>query len=89
MKLSFAAFALAYPAATSAFTSLNNGQVSQSRLFSTMEGPPTREAPGAGFMPEWEGREGLSPEAFMKSDMSKPDLSAMWECPLTRWDSDG
>mmetsp|Transcript_17391 Transcript_17391/g.25989 ORF Transcript_17391/g.25989 Transcript_17391/m.25989 type:complete len:391 (-) Transcript_17391:51-1223(-) len=25
----------------------------------------------------------------MQSDMSKPDLSGMWECPLTRWDSDG
>jgi len=25
----------------------------------------------------------------MKSDMNKDDLSGMWECPLTRWDSDG
>jgi hypothetical protein len=24
----------------------------------------------------------------MASDMSKPDLSGMWECPLTRWSSD-
>ena len=50
--------------------------------------PPQREAPGAGYVPEWEDRPGLSPEEFMESDMSKPDLSGMWECPLTRWDSD-
>jgi len=25
----------------------------------------------------------------MRSDDDKPDLSGMWECPLTRWDSDG
>jgi hypothetical protein len=24
----------------------------------------------------------------MASDLSKPDLGGMWECPLTRWDSD-
>jgi hypothetical protein len=24
----------------------------------------------------------------MASDLSKPDLAGMWECPLTRWDSD-
>jgi len=40
-------------------------------------------------MPEWENREGKSPEEFMQSDMDKPDLSGMWECPLTRWDSEG
>jgi hypothetical protein len=45
-----------------------------------------REAPGAGWVPEWEDRPGLTPEEFMQSDMSKPDLSAMWESPLTRWD---
>ena len=49
---------------------------------------PVREAPGAGWVPEWEDRPGLEPEEFMASDMSKPDLSGMWECPLTRWNSD-
>ena len=50
---------------------------------------PERVAPDAGYVPEWEGRTGKSPEEFMQSDMNKPDLSGMWECPLTRWDSDG
>jgi len=50
---------------------------------------PQREAPGAGYVPDWENRPGLTPEEFMASDMGKPDLSGMWECPLTRWDSDG
>jgi len=58
------------------------------RLHSTAE-PPNRTAPDAGFMPEWEDRQGLTPEEFMQSDMSKPDLGGMWECPLTRWDSEG
>ncbi len=58
-------------------------------LASTTAQPPERVAPSAGWEPEWEGREGLAPEDFMKSDMTKPDLSGMWECPLTRWDSDG
>lgn len=39
-------------------------------------------------MPEWEGRVGKDPSKFLKSDESNPDLSGMWECPLTRWDSD-
>ena len=60
-----------------------------SSLFSTIEkNPPVKTAPEAGWEPEWEGRDGLSPKDFMESDMSKPDLSAMWECPLTRWDSE-
>ena len=50
--------------------------------------PPQREAPGAGYVPEWEDRPGLSPEEFMESDMTKPDASGMWECPLTLWNSD-
>ena len=50
---------------------------------------PTRVAPDAGWEPEWEGRTGLSPDEFMKSDMDSEDLSGMWECPLTRWDSEG
>ena len=63
-------------------------------LSSTIEKPetssstPERIAPDAGYVPEWEGREGLPPDEFVKSDMSKPDLSGMWECPLTRWDSE-
>jgi len=53
------------------------------------EAPTVRVAPGAGWEPEWEGKTGLAPAEFVKSDMDKPDLSGMWECPLTRWDSDG
>lgn len=60
------------------------------RLYSAVApSPPQREAPGAGWVPEWEDRPGLSPEEFMESDTSKPDMSGMWECPLTRWDSEG
>ncbi|GFH47663.1 hypothetical protein CTEN210_04138 [Chaetoceros tenuissimus] len=60
------------------------------QLMSTIEaGVPERVAPDAGFMPDWEDRPGLAPEEFMQSDMGKPDLSGMWECPLTRWDSEG
>jgi hypothetical protein len=59
------------------------------RLQATVESPgvPVRTAPDAGFSPEWEDRPGLSPEEYMKSDKSKSDLSGMWECPITRWDS--
>ncbi|CAJ1958510.1 unnamed protein product [Cylindrotheca closterium] len=88
MMLSFAALCLAIPAATNAFaTSGATASGSSFALFSTLEAPK-REAPGAGYVPEWENRPGLSEEEFMKSDMSKPDLSGMWECPLTKWDSD-
>jgi len=62
------------------------------KLYSTIEKPtttPERTAPSAGYEPEWEDRTGLSPDEFMKSDMNKPDLSGMWECPLTLWDSEG
>jgi hypothetical protein len=52
-----------------------------------VEAPPAREAPGAGSMPDWENRPGK--ENFLDSDLSQPDLSEMWECPLTRWDSEG
>lgn len=59
-------------------------------LMSTIDAAvPERVAPDAGSMPEWEDRPGLVPEEFMQSDMDKPDLSGMWECPLTRWDSEG
>jgi len=50
--------------------------------------PPERVAPDAGSVPPWEDRPGLTPDEFMTSDMSKPDLSGMWECPLTLWDSE-
>lgn len=60
------------------------------RLYSAVAGPPPqREAPDAGYVPDWEDRPGLSPEEFMGSDMTKPDRSGMWECPLTRWDAEG
>jgi hypothetical protein len=58
-------------------------------LLDTDAAAPVKTAPGAGWEPEWENRPGLSPEKFMESDLSKPDISGMWECPLTRWDSDG
>ena len=51
--------------------------------------PPERVAPDAGYTPEWEDRPGLPEEEFLQSDMDKDDLSGMWECPLTRWDSEG
>ena len=87
MKLSFAAFALALPSATLAFTAPSARNNGASALYSTMEAPE-RVAPDAGWVPQWENRPGLSEEEFMKSDMAKPDLSGMWECPLTKWDSD-
>lgn len=65
-----------------------NHASSTTRLASTVA-PPDRVAPDAGYVPEWEDRPGLSPEEFMESDMSKPDMSGMWECPLTRWDWEG
>ena len=91
MKLSFAAFSFAaLPSATLAFSAALPGSVSRTALSAaTLGEAPVREAPGAGYEPEWEDRPGLSPEEFMKSDMSKPDRSGMWECPLTRWDSEG
>jgi Taurine catabolism dioxygenase TauD, TfdA family len=77
---------------TSAFIP-STGQISriQQRLNAVSVEEETsieRTAPYAGKVPEWENRQGLSPEVFIKSDMSKPDVSDMWECPLTRWDSD-
>lgn len=92
MKLSFSAFALTViPAASFAFTAPHVGTrntATKSSLFSTAE-PPARKAPDAGWEPDWENRDGLSQEQFLYTDMSKPDLSGMWECPLTRWDSEG
>jgi len=65
---------------------------SSTRLPATLQEPPSapaREAPGAGYLPEWEDRPGLPVEEFIQSDESQPDLSGMWECPLTRWSSEG
>ncbi|KAL7489623.1 hypothetical protein ACHAW6_015342 [Cyclotella cf. meneghiniana] len=76
-------------AATSAFSPPRPHSHPPTALRSTLQSPPERTAPSAGRVPEWENRPGLSPEEFMASDMSKPDLSGMWECPLTRWNSDG
>jgi hypothetical protein len=59
------------------------------RLQSAVEADvPERTAPDAGHTPEWEDRAGLTPSEFMASDESKSDISGMWECPLTRWDSE-
>lgn len=57
-------------------------------MHSTVERPvPTRVAPDAGYIPNWEDRPGLPESEFMKSDLSKPDLGEnLLECPLTRWD---
>ena len=78
-------------ATTTAFAPVHQPLFSQasSSLSATVEEETlVRSAPGAGWVPEWEDRPGLTPEEFMKSDMSKPDRSEMWECPLTRWDSE-
>ena len=87
-KLSLFTLAISIP--TSACFAPN--KLSSSRSFiqalQSTATPPERIAPDAGYIPEWEDRPGLSPDEFMESDMSKPDASGMWECPLTRWDSD-
>ena len=84
MKLIVSAYLLS---TASAFAPSPKGGSLSLSLRSTVE-PPERTAPDAGYMPEWEDRPGLSPEEFIQSDMSKPDLAGMWECPLTRWDSE-
>lgn len=89
MKIATAALLATLASTAYAFAPAPSAR-SLTRLASTVErSAPERVAPDAGWEPEWEGRTGLSPEEFMRSDMSKPDLSGMWECPLTRWDSDG
>jgi hypothetical protein len=80
-----AVLALALLPLVAPFAPLHYVPVSTFKLASTVA-PPERVAPDAGKVPDWEDRPGLSPEEFMESDMSKPDLSGMWECPLTRWD---
>ena len=93
MKLCIAALLLSPVSAFAPIANRNVGAISTttSQLHSAVEAeaPVERNAPDAGYVPDWEDREGLSPEEFMKSDMSKPDLSGMWECPLTQWDTDG
>lgn len=84
MKLIVAATLLA---SACAFAPISTPTLSSS-LASTAT-PPERVAPDAGYVPEWEDRPGLPQEEFLNSDMNKPDLSGMWECPLTRWDSEG
>ena len=70
-------------------SNLNSLPSSSTRVGSTVtDSPPERVAPGAGWVPDWEDRPGKDPSEFLVSDESKPDLSGMWECPLTRWDSD-
>lgn len=86
MKLFVAAAALF--SSVAAFAPSAQSNRASIRLSSAVA-PPERTAPSAGWVPAWEDRPGLSPEEFMQSDMSKPDRSEMWECPLTRWDSDG
>jgi len=89
MRLSLAAVALASMASPIAgFSSTKVRSTSNSKLSSTVE-PPERLAPDAGYVPDWEDRAGLTPDKFMATDMDKPDLSGMWECPLTKWDSNG
>jgi hypothetical protein len=82
---------LAFSASTAAFAPAfrTTKSVSGSARFSTTASPPERTAPDAGWEPEWEGRDGLPASEFIQSDMSKPDIAGMWECPLTRWDADG
>jgi len=46
-----------------------------------------RTAPDAGYVPKWEGRQGLAPEEFLSSDLDAPDMSEMWESPLTLWNA--
>lgn len=89
MKIVTVAISLSLSTTAAAFAPIPTSRAS-TRLSSTVEKPatasPERTAPDAGWEPDWEGREGLSPGEFMQSDMKKPDLSGMWECPLTRWD---
>ena len=91
MKLSFAGFVIAACLQEGlAFTPSRSAPSSRLALSSTpVADTPERVAPGAGYVPDWEDREGLPVDQFLQSDESKPDLSGMWECPLTKWDSEG
>ena len=88
MKFSvFALTAALLPQLASGFAPASINGPTKTQLASAVA--PERVAPDAGNKPAWENRPGLSTEEFMESDMSKPDMSGMWECPLTKWDSDG
>mmetsp|Transcript_5525 Transcript_5525/g.8035 ORF Transcript_5525/g.8035 Transcript_5525/m.8035 type:complete len:458 (+) Transcript_5525:268-1641(+) len=86
-----ATFLLLTPTLSSAFVPSSTTPTSFVTRHATLEevSTPERVAPDAGYIPDWEDRIGLSPDEFLKSDESKSDLSGMWECPLTRWDSEG
>jgi hypothetical protein len=86
--MKIAAIALALLPLAASFAPHHYTSLSTFELAATVA-PPERAAPHAGYVPDWEDRPGLSPEEFMESDISKPDLSGMWECPLTRWDPEG
>jgi hypothetical protein len=73
---------------TSAFMPVTSTSKRSHVSLGSTAAPPERSAPGASYVPAWENRPGLSPEEFMKSDMSKPELIDIWECPLTRWDTE-
>lgn len=89
MKIAAAALLAALAANPStAFAPSRSNIIMASTSLSSTATPPERIAPDAGYIPDWEGRAGLTPEEFIASDMAKPDLSGMWECPLTRWDSE-
>ena len=72
---------------SSSSSSIRSSRIKITSLASTST--PQRVPPGAAHVPDWENRPGLSPSEYMASDMDKPDLSGMWECPLTRWNSEG
>ncbi|KAG7354228.1 taurine catabolism dioxygenase TauD/TfdA family protein [Nitzschia inconspicua] len=89
MKTSVVALSMALAApSAAAFSITSHRKLATTSLHAATLDAPIREAPGAGWEPDWEDRPGLTPEEFMQSDMTKPDLSGMWECPLTRWSSD-
>mmetsp|Transcript_8107 Transcript_8107/g.11698 ORF Transcript_8107/g.11698 Transcript_8107/m.11698 type:complete len:378 (+) Transcript_8107:84-1217(+) len=88
--MKFTSAALVFLPAVAAFAPVQVGNpvTCTTKLGATIE-VPDRVAPDAGYVPEWEDRPGLPADQFMESDMTKPDRSGMWECPLTRWDSEG
>ncbi|GMH89152.1 hypothetical protein TrST_g3314 [Triparma strigata] len=86
--MKFTAFGLFFIPTVVSFshTALTSRRLPASALSSTLE----RVAPSAGVVPQWEEQQGLTEEEFMRSDMSKPDLSeSLLECPLTLWDAEG
>ena len=88
MKVSTIAFMAWMPLSVGAFAP---SPVHRSNRITSLSSTstPQRVPPGAAYVPDWENRPGLSPSEYMASDMDKPDRSGMWECPLTRWNSEG